>query len=50
MWCIPQIDEEYRARMEEILELYERPLNPREPVVCIDRRRGIASPWDEACF
>jgi hypothetical protein len=25
MWCIPQVDAEYVARMEDVLELYAEP-------------------------
>jgi transposase len=36
MWCIPQVDPEYVARMEDVLDLYgERP-DPKRPVVCFD--------------
>lgn len=39
MWCIPgELDAEYIERMEDILDLLERPLNSREPVVCLDER------------
>jgi hypothetical protein len=38
MWCVAELDEEYIARMEEVLELYERPLCERAPVVCIDEK------------
>jgi transposase len=38
MWCVAKLDEEYIARMEEVLELYERPLCAEEPVVCIDEK------------
>ena len=38
MWCIPELTDEYVRRMEDVLDLYEKPLNPREPVVCIDER------------
>ena len=27
MWCLATLDAEYLARMEDILALYERPLN-----------------------
>ncbi|MEM2567081.1 MAG: IS630 family transposase [Candidatus Bathyarchaeia archaeon] len=37
-WCIPAIDEEFVARMEDILDLYERPLGPGEMKVCVDER------------
>ena len=33
-----ELDEEYIARMEEVLELYEKPLCERAPVVCIDEK------------
>jgi len=29
MWCVAKLDEEYIARMEEVLELYERPLSAK---------------------
>ena len=38
MWCLPQIDTTYLTRMEDVLELYERPHNPQEPVVCLDEK------------
>jgi hypothetical protein len=38
MWCVAQIDDQYVARMEDVLELYERPHNPQEPVVCFDEK------------
>jgi transposase len=36
MWCIPQIDGEYVARMEDVLDLYAETSNPERPVVCFD--------------
>ena len=38
MWCLATRDAEYLARREDILALYERPLNPAEPVVCLDEK------------
>jgi hypothetical protein len=38
MWCVAQLDEEYIARMEDVLALYEKPLTERAPVVCIDEK------------
>ncbi len=38
VWCLPQIDTTYLACMEDVLELYERPHNPQEPVVCLDEK------------
>ena len=36
MWCIANIDGEYIARMEDILDLYAEPHDPKRPVVCFD--------------
>src|SRR6266536_3738218 len=36
MWCIPQVDGEYVARMEDVLDLYAEAPDPKRPVVCID--------------
>ena len=36
MWCIPCVDTEYVARMEDVLDLYSEPPDPRRPVVCFD--------------
>lgn len=36
MWCIPQVDAEYVARMEDVLDLYAEEPDPERPVVCFD--------------
>ena len=36
MWCIPQVDGEYVARMEDVLDLYAEAPDPTHPVVCFD--------------
>ncbi len=36
MWCIPTVDAEYVARMEDVLDLYNEEANPKRPVVCFD--------------
>jgi transposase len=36
MWCIPHVDAEYVARMEDVLDLYAEQPDPRRPVVCFD--------------
>jgi hypothetical protein len=38
MWCVGELTLQYRARMYELLDLYARPFDPREPVVCIDEK------------
>jgi DDE superfamily endonuclease len=37
MWCIPpEANCEFVAAMEDVLEVYHRPKNPKRPVVCLD--------------
>lgn len=36
MWCIPKVDAEYVARMEDVLDLYTQAPDPARPVVCFD--------------
>ena len=36
MWCIPKVDAEYVARMEDVLDLYAEVPDPQRPVVCFD--------------
>jgi hypothetical protein len=38
MWCVAELDEQYIARMEDVLAVYEKPLSAREPVVCVDEK------------
>lgn len=38
MWCVGQITVEYRQRMYGLLELYARPYDPQEPVICVDEK------------
>ncbi len=38
MWCIGRLNEEYRERMYNLLELYAKPYNKLEPVVCVDEK------------
>jgi transposase len=36
MWCIPEVDADYVARREDVLELYAEPPDPKRPVICFD--------------
>ncbi len=36
MWCIPKVDAEFVARMEDVLELYAEVPDEQHPVVCFD--------------
>src|ERR1039458_5164985 len=38
MWCIAELDDEYIKAMEDVLEVYERPLSAEEPVVCVEEK------------
>lgn len=37
-WCVPELDEEFIEKMEDVLEVYERPPDPKRPVVCLDEK------------
>ena len=36
MWCIPEVDGQCVARMEDVLDLYAEPPDAEYPVVCLD--------------
>ena len=39
MWCIPpEQDAAFVCQMEQVLEVYKRPYDPRRPVVCMDEQ------------
>jgi hypothetical protein len=39
MWCIPpQQDAAFVCHLEQVLEVYKRPYDPRYPVVCMDEQ------------
>lgn len=39
MWCIPpKQNAEFAAHMEDVLEVYSRPLDEKHPVVCMDEK------------
>ena len=41
-WVIPpKQNGEFVARMEQVLDVYKRPYDPRHPVVCMDARQLI---------
>ena len=35
-WCISEVGAEFVWGMEDVLELYEEPYDPKRPVVCFD--------------
>ena len=38
MWCIGKLTKEYRERMYDLLDIYARPYQENEPVVCVDEK------------
>jgi hypothetical protein len=38
MWCVADLNADYIARMEDVLETYEQPYDPKQPVVCLDEK------------
>jgi hypothetical protein len=44
MWVVADLDDNYIAKMEDVLEVYERPYDPEQPVICVDRSRSPCTP------
>jgi len=38
MWCVAELDDQYIAKMEDVLETYEKAYDPAESVVCLDEK------------
>jgi len=38
MWCVAELNEDYITKMEDVLQAYEKPYDPQEPVVCVDEK------------
>jgi len=38
MWCVPELNRQYVERMEDVLNLMEKPATVKEPVVAFDER------------
>jgi len=38
MWVVADLDDDYIAKMEDVLELYERPYDSQQPVICLDEK------------
>jgi hypothetical protein len=38
MWCVAELDEDYVTKMEDVLEVYEKPYDSNQPVVCLDEK------------
>ena len=42
LWSVTQLDDGDSEKMEDVLDLYERPYGPREPVVVLQPGRVLA--------
>jgi len=38
-WCIAKPSAQFVAKMEDVLDVYQRPYHPQRPVVCLDEAR-----------
>ena len=38
MWCVPNITPEFLERMEDVLDLYAKPYDSEEPILCFDEK------------
>jgi DDE superfamily endonuclease len=38
MWVVSDLDDDSIAKMEEVWEVYERPHDPQQPVICLDEK------------
>ena len=38
MWVIPKLTDKFIERMMDVLEVYERPYDPKRPVICVDEK------------
>lgn len=38
MWCVPELTAEFIERMEDLLDLYEKPWSEKQPVFCLDEK------------
>jgi len=38
MWCVPKVTVDYVAKMEDVLAVLEKPVDPRQPVVALDEK------------
>ena len=44
MWVVADLDDDYIIKMEDVLETYERPYDPQQPVVCLDEKPMCGQP------
>jgi DDE superfamily endonuclease len=37
-WVVADLDDDYIAKMEDVLEVYERPHDPQQLMICLDEK------------
>jgi transposase len=37
-WCVPDLDDEFIERMEDVLDVYAQPYDEKKPVICLDEK------------
>jgi hypothetical protein len=37
-WCVPELTDEFKERLEDVLDIYEKPYDENKPVVCVDEK------------
>src|ERR1039458_1879083 len=45
MWVVADLDEAYIGKLEDVLEVYEWPHDPQQPVICIDQKAVTLYAW-----
>ena len=38
MWCVPELNDEFKEKMEDVLDVYSEPFDPDKPVICLDEK------------
>jgi hypothetical protein len=43
MWVVADVNDDYIAKMEDVLEVYKQPYDPQQPVICVDESRSTGN-------
>ena len=50
MWVVADLDDDYIAKMEDVLATYEKPYDPQQPVVCLDEKPVALHADADSCW
>lgn len=39
MWCIPELNDEFKKKMEDVLRVYKKQYDPKRPLICLDEKQ-----------